>query len=233
MTKPNFIIIPVCVGFFLSFIIGLISNVAFGVVLLRALIFAVLFGVLGFGVGIVFQRFLLDSSDLEGGSEASAGPRQGSVVDLSIGDEPLEEDENGPDFYVRKDISSSDHMKHPEPSSGSTGEAPASISHLITEQGSVSTVASQEQFKPIALGTSSQGGSQGNAAGGSGDGDILPEIGDLSMIGSKDEEVVPSVGMDLPIANGMETSQGRSNVGTSSDSQTIAQAIRTVLARDS
>ena len=69
--------------------------------------------------------------------------------------------------------------------------------------------------------------------GGSVDNDILPEIGDLSMIASKDEDIVPSVGMDLPIANGMETSQGRSNVGTSSDSQTIAQAIRTVLARDS
>ena len=45
--------------------------------------------------------------------------------------------------------------------------------------------------------------------------------------------MVPSAGMDLPIANGMETSQGRSNAGTSSDSHTIAQAIRTVLARDS
>lgn len=110
MTKPNFIIIPVCVGFFLSFIVGLISSVTFGVILLRAFIFAVLFGILGFGIGIVFQRFLLDASDLEGGSEASANIRQGSVVDLSIGDEPLEEDENGPDFYVRKDISHSDHM---------------------------------------------------------------------------------------------------------------------------
>lgn len=233
MTKPNFIIIPVCVGFFLSFIVGLISNVAFGVVLLRALIFAVLFGVLGFGVGIVFQRFLLDSSDLEGGGEVSAGPRQGSVVDLSIGDEPLEEDENGPDFYVRKDISSSDHMKHPAQSSGSPSESPGSVSHPITEQESASTVAPKDQFKPISLGTSSQGESQGNATGGPGDDDILPEIGDLSMIASKDEDIVPSVGMDLPIANGMETSQGRSNVGTSSDSQTIAQAIRTVLARDS
>lgn len=233
MTKPNFIIIPVCVGFFLSFIVGLISNVAFGVVLLRALVFAVLFGVLGFGVGIVFQRFLLDSSDLEGGAEASVGPRQGSVVDLSIGDEPLEEDENGPDFYVRKDISSSDHMKHPERSADSAGEAPASASHPMTEQGSASTVAPQEPFKPIALGTPSQGASQENAAGGSGGDDILPEIGDLSMIASKDEDIDPSVGMNMPIANGMETSQGRGNAGTSSDSQTIAQAIRTVLARDS
>ena len=46
MTKPNFIIIPVCVGFFLSYLVGLISSVTFGVILLRALIFAVLFGTL-------------------------------------------------------------------------------------------------------------------------------------------------------------------------------------------
>ena len=229
MTKPNFINIPVCVGFFLSFIVGLISSVTFGVILLRAFIFAVLFGILGFGIGIVFQRFLLDASDLEGGSEASANIRQGSVVDLSIGDEPLEEDENGPDFYVRKDISHSDHMGQLNHSSMHGEDA----AHR-TEGGNGSLVATQEQFKPMSLGASAGGSSQENPAGGfAGDDDILPEIGDLSMISSAEDDMVPFAGMDLPIANGMETSQGRSNAGTSSDSHTIAQAIRTVLARDS
>ena len=229
MTKPNFIIIPVCVGFFLSLIVGLISSVAFGVILLRALIFAVLFGVLGFGIGIVFQRFLLDASDLEGGSESSSNVRQGSVVDLSIGDEPLEEDENGPDFYVRRDISSPDHSRQLE---GSSTQGEGAVHK--GEDGKGSSVAAQEQFKPITFGAPAGSASQENLTGGfAGDDDILPEIGDLSMISSAEDDMVPSAGMDLPIANGMETSQGRSNVGTSSDSHTIAQAIRTVLARDS
>ena len=225
MTKPNFIIIPVCVGFFLSFIVGLISSVTFGVILLRALIFAALFGVLGFGIGIVFQRFLLDASDLEGGSEASVNVRQGSVVDLSIGDEPLEEDENGPDFYVRKDISNADHKWQHEHSSMHGEDAVHKV-----EGGNGSSAATQEQFRPMTFGASAGGVSQENPTGND---DILPEIGDLSMISSSEDERVPSAGMDLPIANGMETSQGRSNAGTSSDSHTIAQAIRTVLARDS
>lgn len=234
MTKPNYIIIPVCIGFILSFIIGLLSSVSFGVVLLRALFFAVLFGVLGFGIGIVFRRFLLESSDLDGGSDVSGGARQGSVVDLSIGDEPLEEDENGPDFYVRKDISSSGHVQHSEKNSVDNSQA----TELAKTANVTGGDASQSQFKPITLGASTavapQEGS-GTLPGTSvnRDDDILPEIGDLSMIGSTEEEVAPAVGMDIPIANGMETSQGRSNAGTSSDSHTIAQAIRTVLARDS
>ncbi len=234
MTKPNYIIIPVCVGFVLSFVIGLLSSVSFGVVLFRALLFAILFGVLGFGIGIVFRRFLLESSDLDGGNDVSGGARQGSVVDLSIGDEPLEEDENGPDFYVRKDISSSGHVQHSERNSVDNSQA-TEVAKPVNATGSD---APQEQFKPITLGASAAGTSQegsGTLPGASvnRDEDILPEIGDLSMIGSTEVEVAPSAGMDIPIANGMETSQGRGNAGTSSDSHTIAQAIRTVLARDS
>lgn len=234
MTKPNYIIIPVCIGFILSFIIGLLSSVSFGVVLLRALFFAVLFGVLGFGIGIVFRRFLLESSDLDGGSDVSGGARQGSVVDLSIGDEPLEEDENGPDFYVRKDISSSGHVQHSEKNSVGNSQA----TELAKTANVTGGDASQSQFKPITLGASTAVASQEGSGTPPGtsvnrDDDILPEIGDLSMIGSTEEEVAPAVGMDIPIANGMETSQGRGNAGTSSDSHTIAQAIRTVLARDS
>jgi hypothetical protein len=234
MTKPNYIIIPVCIGFILSFIIGLLSSVSFGVVLLRALFFAVLFGVLGFGIGIVFRRFLLESSDLDGGTDVSGGARQGSVVDLSIGDEPLEEDENGPDFYVRKDISSSGHVQHSEKNSVDNSQA----TELAKTANVMGGDASQSQFKPITLGASTAVASQEGSGTPPGtsvnrDDDILPEIGDLSMIGSTEEEVAPAVGMDIPIANGMETSQGRSNAGTSSDSHTIAQAIRTVLARDS
>lgn len=234
MTKPNYIIIPVCIGFVLSFVIGLLSSVPFGVVVLRALFFSILFGILGFGIGIVCQRFLLESSDLDGGSDGSGIARQGSVVDLSIGDEPLEEDENGPDFYVRKDISSSGYIKNSETNSVDGSQA-TELAKIANPTGSG---VSQEQFKPISLGVSAavdsqEGGGNLPETSVNRDEDVLPEIGDLSVAGSTEVEVVPSTGVDIPIANGMETSQGRSNVGISSDSHTIAQAIRTVLARDS
>lgn len=239
MIKPRTIIISVCGGFILSFIIGLVAGVSFGVVLLRALIFAILFGGLGFGIGVVFQRFLLDSSDLEGGSELpSGGARQGSIVDLSVGDEPLVEDENGPDFYVRKEVAS---PKAPEHEGGveESHESPGAASHV---KESVSSIASQnsgsEQFKPISLGTPAvnAGGAEGAASFGMGAAgaseDVLPEIDDISISSSEGDDF-SSGGMELSIGNGMETSQGRSSSVASEDSRTIAQAIRTLMVQDS
>ena len=223
MIKPRAIIISVCSGFILSFIIGLIAGVSLGIILLRACIFAILFGGLSFGIGVIFQRFLLDSSDLDGGSEIpSGGPRQGSIVDLSVGDEPLVEDENGPDFYVRKEVAS-----HKTPEGDKEG------AHSVATR-----TTGQEQFRPISLGTSAGNGG-GSAAPGIGSmmtsnsEDVLPEIGDIAMLSSDSSDDISSGGMELAIGNGMETSQGRGNSAASEDSSTIAQAIRTVLARDS
>lgn len=239
MIKPRTIIISVCSGFILSFVIGLVADVSFGVVLLRALIFAILFGGLSFGIGVVFQRFLLDSSDLDGGSELpSGGARQGSIVDLSVGDEPLVEDENGPDFYVRKEVASptaSVREDGLEESHSSTG----AVGHVKEGNASVSGEDSgKEQFRPISLGTPAVGGGGADGslgfdrgAAGSSE-DVLPEIGDISMSPSEGDDL-SSGGMELSIGNGMETSQGRGSSAVSEDSSTIAQAIRTVLARDS
>jgi len=239
MIKPRTIIISVCSGFILSFIIGLVAGVSFGIVLLRALIFAILFGGLSFGIGVVFQRFLLDSPDMDGGSEIpSGGTRQGSIVDLSVGDEPLVEDENGPDFYVRKEVAS---HKAPERENGfeENHGSSGAVSHV--KEG-VSSIASQnsgsEQFRPISLGTPAEnvGGAEGAPSFGKGAAgaseDVLPEIGDISISSSEGDDF-SSGGMELPIGNGMETSQGRSNSVASEDSRIVAQAVRTVLARDS
>lgn len=238
MIKPRTIIIAVCGGFVLSFVIGLIAGVSFSMVLLRALIFAVLFGVLSFGIEIVCRRFLLDSSDLEGSAEVPAGARQGSIVDLSVGDEPLVEDENGPDFYVRKEIADNDEpscegdSKNRHPLSAAAGHDGGASGSATSQD------APQEQFRPIALGSPAvdDGGGRmvvpGFANGGSDASDDLPEIGDIAIHASEGDDF-SSGGMEFSIGNGMETSQGRGSSATSEDSSTIAQAIRTVLARDS
>ena len=146
MIKPKFIIISVCVGFLLSFFVGLFSGVSFGVVVLRALIFAVLFGALGFGLRIVFLRFLLDSSDMETGVDVATSSHQGSVVDISIGDEPLVEDENGPDFYVRKDLPGSDQRNAEKSSVSATGG-----SHPSEEGKTFYQETTQEQFMSLLI----------------------------------------------------------------------------------
>ncbi|MBU3849131.1 MAG: hypothetical protein IAA16_01030, partial [Candidatus Treponema excrementipullorum] len=100
MKNPKVIIIFAATGFVLSLLTGIIFRVSFGVVILRALIFTVLFGGLGFLSNFIFHKYLLDSVDIEGVGDASSGNKTGSVVDISIGDEPLVEDGNHLDFYV-------------------------------------------------------------------------------------------------------------------------------------
>ena len=50
-------------GFILSFVSGLFSNSSILSVLIKALIFAVVFGVLGLGISFIFNKFLSDGSE--------------------------------------------------------------------------------------------------------------------------------------------------------------------------
>jgi hypothetical protein len=68
----------------LSFFVGLISGADFGIVALRALISAVIFGGVTFAVQIIAGKFLFDSDIMD--DEAAA---TGSTVDITIDDEPV------------------------------------------------------------------------------------------------------------------------------------------------
>lgn len=100
MLKTKNIAIPAVFGFVFSFLICLISTHKFGSSLLRGMIFAVVFGALGFAIQIVFDKFLSDSSDGDFASSSDHQKKQGAVVDITIDDTPLENDENGPQFFV-------------------------------------------------------------------------------------------------------------------------------------
>ena len=73
-------------GFFLSLISGLFSNTPFISVLLKALLFAVCFGILGFAINLVFQKFLTEtgaaeySADTSAVTGAASNPATGQVV---------------------------------------------------------------------------------------------------------------------------------------------------------
>lgn len=83
-------------GFLLSLIFGLFSHTSFISVLLKALIFAICFGLLGFVIDFIFNKFLLDESvmttsegnqNISNGSEGSS--TKGQLVDITIEDEEL------------------------------------------------------------------------------------------------------------------------------------------------
>ncbi|MCR4734761.1 MAG: hypothetical protein K5829_07160 [Treponema sp.] len=95
-------------GFALSLFFGFFSGSHFGVIILRALIFAVVFFAIGFVIKMIYGKFLYDdtASDFEGdqlGNTESSTPSDSSVkgqhVDLVIKDEELES-ETSDNHYV-------------------------------------------------------------------------------------------------------------------------------------
>jgi hypothetical protein len=73
------------IAFSLSFLVGIISGAAILIVLLRALIFAVLFFVCAAGIHILLKNFLpelLESKEIAGENEDVSGSR----VDISLGE---------------------------------------------------------------------------------------------------------------------------------------------------
>ena len=92
-------------GFILSFVAGLFSHSSFLSVLLKALVSAVVFGLLGFGIMAVYGKFLSDASsgDSQGdytGDSSSAGSVTGQHVDITIEDEELKPSESENHFVV-------------------------------------------------------------------------------------------------------------------------------------
>lgn len=95
-------------GFILSFVAGLFSHTSILSVLIKALIFAVVFGILGYGIALVFKVFLSDgtSTDFQSnGSESvsmEAAPSSGlgQNVDITIQDEELQKSESDNHFVL-------------------------------------------------------------------------------------------------------------------------------------
>lgn len=104
-TTKKVVIVAVC-GFVLSFLIGLFSSVSFGIVLLRAFFYALIFAALYYALSVIFQRFLANNS---GTSERSSGgdsviPQRGQLIDINLDDEVLPDEENAPLFRIPKEL---------------------------------------------------------------------------------------------------------------------------------
>ena len=102
MFKPKKIIIPAVAGFVLSFLISIISIHKFSRSLLRAIIFGNIFALLGFLIDFLDSKFLsVDENDLSFSNPQNTSEKtRGRVVDFTVDDENLTEDDKGPAFAV-------------------------------------------------------------------------------------------------------------------------------------
>lgn len=101
MINPKNISISAAIGFFLSFFIGLVSDVKFSHVLLRALIFAAIFAALCVAISFIYQKFLsTDSSSFVAEPDANLQRTAGGVVNIVVDDSNLTDDGLAPKFTV-------------------------------------------------------------------------------------------------------------------------------------
>ena len=100
--KLKSVIMTACMAFVLSFLIALISRVGMPRALFRAAISAVIFGAVACLIQFLYSRFLSDVSSGASDSEVveDTKPVTGSLVNLVVNDEELEEEEGGPQFSV-------------------------------------------------------------------------------------------------------------------------------------
>lgn len=132
MFNYKMIVAAAVVGFLLSFVTGLFSGVGFGLVLLRAIIFAIVLGLLASGIMFIFERFL-DMDTLE----TSSLPKEvdiGGMVDISVGDDELTEEDSAPGFYVDAKVTN-----------GSEGNSTDSVVNTVSSQLTNSNVSSENK----------------------------------------------------------------------------------------
>ena len=102
MNKTKYLISFASVGFVFSFIIGLFSNVTFGIILLRALISALVMACVYFAGSVIFEKFLDEGGMSVSGT--SSNTKTTGKVDTSLDDSLIFDDENGPEFRIPKQL---------------------------------------------------------------------------------------------------------------------------------
>lgn len=111
MIKIKPIIFSAALAFVFSFFTALFAKSGLPISLLKAVIFALVFGALAVGVQVVYGNFLADASAGAAAQEPTeeAAHAVGSKVDLVVSEADLPEDKDGPTFFVDgKHVLSSD-----------------------------------------------------------------------------------------------------------------------------
>lgn len=224
------IVAAAVVGFLLSFFTGLFSGVGFGFVLFRAIIFAVVLAALASGIMFVFERFL-DMGTVETNSY-SAEPNVGAMVDITVGEDDLTDEDSAPGFYVDAKLTPSGSESNSSVSNGGSTSLPEiNLSNSLVKNSTLesqnlsgkssvgSTDASSFVKSDIQTMTSSAGYTGYNAESSEDELDDLPDFGSVSKSSTQLEDA--SFKDNSPMMDkGVQ------------DAEAMAQAIRTMLNKD-
>lgn len=254
MINLKLTVISAILGLFFSLLVGLISKVTFGYLLLRAVISAVLTGGIAAAASFVFKKFLADDAVSMAVTQNTSST--GNVVDitLKVDEDVLPDAENAPQFYVSPEVlrvqkpvdvyrtaakqkegftDSAISEKASESGSGkANGFVPQPLISENTPQYSV--VPDMGSVKDIPFPEQIQNGSTES----SGDSDSLnglDELPDLSNVVTDSSDTVSDVISDSDFATADNPSanysagSGNKKVDVGNDASLMADTIRTLL----
>lgn len=229
------------VGFVLSFLISIISTHRFFVASFRGIIFAVVFALLAFAAEFLNKKFLSVETLSDSKDEAGKKPvsKAGSVVNITIDDENLTEDEAAPNF----DVSANKNFFNGGGSVGTaskTEEAPA-VDSLPKADSSVAANEPVENAVPVADSSAPEktepeikpAAASAEKASQSQEIDALPDIGVFSGESDDDGGVInDSDFAQTESSEKLPSAPTDGKVSVEQDTKTIASAIRTLLKKD-
>ena len=253
MLQPKYMGIAAAGGFVLSFLVGIFAGIGFGHIMLRALVCALAFGALCAGILFLNQKFLSDGrAGAVSDASADKTPRTGGIVDITIDDDRLPEEEQGPRFNVattrpalRAQTGAVLHDEADEPSVPLQEDAAPVTGQQETVSPAPSVEASDTPqadslggFTPMGLAQVASSGAEQQpkpvAAQAGAELADLPDIGSFSGEGAAETEVVQNAELAevdaSPAPRRSVFPDGGSASGQSAS--VMAQAIRTILAKD-
>ena len=231
------------VGFVLSFLISIISTHRFFVASFRGIIFAVVFALLAFAAGFLNKRFLSVETLSDSKDEAGKKPisKAGSVVNITIDDENLTEDEAAPNFDVSANknffngggsvgtASKFEEKTEDAPVADSLQKADSSADEPVENAIPVADSSAPEKAEPEnpVAATSSEKAAQSQEI------DALPDIGVFSGESDDDGDVInDSDFAQTESSEKLPSAPTDGKVSVDQDTKTIASAIRTLLKKD-
>lgn len=231
------------VGFVLSFLISIISTHRFFVASFRGIIFAAVFALLAFAAGFLNKRFLSVETLSDSKDEAGKKPvsKAGSVVNITIDDENLTEDETAPNFDVSANKNffngggtagmalKFEEKSEDAPATDSLQKADSSADEPVENAVPVADSSAPEKAEPEInpAAASSEKAAQSQEI------DALPDIGVFSGESDDDGGVInDSDFAQTESSEKLPSAPTDGKVSVEQDTKTIAGAIRTLLKKD-
>lgn len=247
MKNIKFVSFSAGAGFILSLTFGIFSKSGILKVLLTALVFALIFAVLGFGLTFVYEKFLsLDSSEIDSTKSTESKPVSSSVgnnVDIVIEDQELERSGSNNRFNVgenRSMLNTSDVVTSNNSSSDNSSIAEDSKSNFVPVRNleTLTNISGTEAVKPSAVANKSAEISESSSSKND-DLDVLPDFGNLGMPATPMSSFSSSANDSIDEFSDTESSSvytsKRNDVDTDKfqNTELIAKAISTVLSDES